>query len=74
MQRFTVGDRVCVDTPDESDPDYDRYHDEQGTVVEILEDDAGEVRGDEREGVIFRVEMEGCETFDFRWRDLRPPR
>ncbi|WP_336336424.1 hypothetical protein [Haloarcula brevis] len=73
MSRFTTGDRVRVDIPDATDPDHERYHGLHGTVVDVLEDEAGEVTGDERDDVIFRVELENEETADFRWRDLRPP-
>jgi hypothetical protein len=31
------------------------------------------VTGDDREGSVYRVELETGETADFRWRDLRPP-
>lgn len=72
MQRFTEGDRVRVDIPDNSDPDHDFYHGLHGTVVCVLEDDAGAVTGDERGGAIFRVELENGKSKDFRWRDLRP--
>jgi len=58
---------------DESDPDHDRYHGVHGTVIETLEDEADAVTGDEREGVIYRVDFETGKTADFRWRDLRPP-
>ena len=73
MSGFTMGDRVRVDIPDTTDPDHDRYHGLHGTVVDVLEDEAGELTGDERDDVIFRVELENEETADFRWRDLRPP-
>lgn len=72
MQRFTEGDRVRVDIPDESDPDHERFHSEHGTVVDVLVDDAGAVMGDERESALFRVELDKGTTADFRWRDLRP--
>lgn len=73
MSGFTTGDRVRVDIPDTTDPDHDRYHGLHGTVVNVLEDDAGETTGDERDATIYRVELENEETTDFRWRDLRPP-
>ena len=73
MSGFTTGDCVRVDIPDTTDPDHERYHGLHGTVVDVLEDEAGEVTGDERDDVIFRVELENEETADFRWRDLRPP-
>jgi len=72
MHRFDVGDRVRIDIPDETDPDFERYHGETGEVVEVICDDAGEATGDERDSLIFRVELDGGETVDFRWRDLRP--
>lgn len=72
MKRFTDGDRVRVDIPDETDPDH-HLHGRHGTVVTVLEDDGGIVVGDERESSIFRVELDNGEALDFRWRDLRPP-
>jgi ribosomal protein L21E len=73
MNELTEGDRVRVDIPDRTDPDHDRYHGAHGTVVDVLEDDADRVTGEERAGEIYRVELETWETADFRWRDLRPP-
>ena len=73
MPRFDEGDRVRVDIPDEADPDHDEFHGEHGTVVAVLEDDAGETTGDERDNVLFRVELDDGETVDLRWPDLRPP-
>lgn len=73
MDEFDTGDRVRVDIPDETDPDHDRYHGLHGTMVDVLKDDADRVTGEEREGSIYRVELETGETADFRWRDLRPP-
>jgi ribosomal protein L21E len=73
MQRFSKGDRVRVDIPDETDPDYERYHGVRGTVVAVINDDAGRATGDERDSLLFRVELEEGSMEDFRWRDLRPP-
>jgi hypothetical protein len=72
MQRFSEGDRVRVDIPDETDPDHDEYHGRHGKVVAVLEDDAGRTTGDERDSLLFRVELEDGGVEDFRWRDLRP--
>lgn len=71
-KRFDTGDRVRIDIPDETDPDHDRLHGRRGTVVNIISDDAGAVTDDEREGYLFRVELDDGETVDVRWRDLRP--
>jgi hypothetical protein len=73
MQRFSEGDRVRVDIPDETDPDHDEYHERHGKVVAVLEDDAGRTTGDERDSLLFRVELEDGGVEDFRWPDLRPP-
>jgi len=73
MDELNEGDRIRVDIPDETDPDHDQHHGLHGTIVDVLEDDAGRVTGEEREGLIYRVELETGETVDFRWRDLRPP-
>jgi hypothetical protein len=34
--QFEVGDRVRVDIPDETDPDYSRLHGRHGEIVAIL--------------------------------------
>lgn len=73
MTRFRKGDRVRVDIPDETDPDHEHYHGVRGTVVAVLEDEAGRATGDERDSLLFRVEFEDVDLEDFRWRDLRPP-
>jgi hypothetical protein len=73
MARFTPGDRVRIDIPDETDPDHERYHGREGTVVELLADDASEETGDSRDATIYRVELDDGSTVDMRWRDLRPP-
>ena len=72
MRRFEEGDRVRVDIPDETDPDHERLHGLQGTVVEVIEDDAGEETDDPRDSHIFFVETEDGDVFHLRWRDLRP--
>lgn len=73
MKRFSEGDRVRIDIPDERDPNYDTFHGEQGTVVNVLPDEADAVTGDERDAFIYQVQLETGEQGDFRWRDLRPP-
>ena len=72
MAQFTEGDRVKIDIPDVDDPDHNRYHGEHGTVVAIIEDNAGRNTGDSRDSVIYRVESDDQGTVDLRWRDLRP--
>lgn len=72
MKRFEVGDRVKIDIPDERDPDH-RLHGEHGKITNIVDDDAGESTGDERDSAIYTVELNPGRTVDFRWWDLRPP-
>ena len=72
MEQFSVGDRVRIDIPDETDPDY-QYHGEHGEVSELLTDDASEMTGDERDSVLYRIRFDSGETIDLRWRSLRPP-
>ena len=73
MKRFEIGDRVRVDIPNEDDPDYERLHRKQGTIVKIFEDDAGQQTGDPRDSNLFRVEIDDDDVVeDLRWRDLRP--
>lgn len=73
MKWHAEGDRVRIDIPEERDPDQAMYHGEHGTVVNVLSDEADAVTGDERDAVIYRVELESGEQADFSWRDLRPP-
>lgn len=72
VRRFEVGDWVRVDIPDSTDPDFEELHGKQGEVVEIIEDDAGSVTGDERDNILYRVSLGAGNTVDVRWRDLRP--
>ena len=71
--QFEAGDRVCIDIPDETDPDYSRLHGRHGEIIAILEDDAGAVTGDDRDAVLYRVQLDDGTKTDVRWRDLRPP-
>lgn len=73
MPRFEKGDRVRVDLPDETDPDHDEFHGEHGTVIDVIEDDAGKTTGSESDSRLYRIEVEDGRTHDFRKRDLRPP-
>ena len=73
MQRFSKGDCVRVDIPDETDPDFQEYHGEHGRVVAVLGDDADSLTADVRDAHLYRVAFDSGETVDFRWRDLRPP-
>lgn len=70
--QFEVGDRVRVDIPDETDPDYSCLHGRHGEIVATLEDDASAVTGDTRDAVLYRVQLEDGTKTDVRWRDLRP--
>lgn len=71
MPRFDQGDRVRIDIPDENDPDHDEHHGAHGVVVACLQDDAGQLTGDERDSAIYRVELDPGERHDFRQFDLR---
>lgn len=73
VTRFSEGDRVRIDLPDESDPDHDRYHGAHGVIVQVLRDEAGDVTGDERDADTFRVDLDAGDGVDVRWRDLRQP-
>jgi len=66
-----IGDRVRIDIPDKTDPDFE-YHGEYGEIVDIFKDDAGATTGDERDSDIYRVEVDSGDVVDLRWRDLRP--
>jgi ribosomal protein L21E len=73
MERFSNGDSVRIDIPDETDPDHQEYHGEHGRVVSVLSDDVDLLTADERDAKLYRVTLDSGRTADFRWRDLRPP-
>ena len=73
MQRFSEGDRVRIDIPDETDPDHNQYYGEHGHAVTVLIDDAEALTGDERDNRLYRVALDSGETVDFRWPGLRTP-
>ncbi|PLK19832.1 hypothetical protein CYV19_12965 [Natronobacterium gregoryi SP2] len=72
MKGFHKGDRVRIDIPDETDPDHDRFHGEQGVVQDIIEDDAGSETGDPRDNILYQIQLNNGKEMGFRWRDLRP--
>jgi hypothetical protein len=73
MRQFSNGDRVRIDIPDENDPDFGRLHDKTGKIIGTFEDDAGLVTRDDRDNMIYRVELaDDGSVVDVRWRDLRP--
>ena len=73
MSTFGVGDRVRLDITDTTDPDFD-WHGQHGSVVDVLEDDAGVVTGEDRDGRLYRIDLDDHDqTLDFRHRDPRPP-
>lgn len=61
-----------IQNVNEADPDHD-LHGSHGTVSNVIEDEAGEATGDERDSTIYRVELDSGLEVDVRWRDLRPP-
>nr|WP_245835454.1 hypothetical protein [Natronolimnobius baerhuensis] len=73
MQRFSTGDRVRIDIPEEIDPDHKQYHGKHGQIIEVLIDEADSITNDTRDSYLYRVALDSGEEADFRWRDLRPP-
>jgi len=72
MKRFSRGDEVRIDMPDVTDRDFEHFHDAEGTIIEVIEDDADAVTGDVRNKYVFRVMLRDGREVDVRWRDLRP--
>jgi ribosomal protein L21E len=71
MSGFEVGDRVRLDIPDKDDADFERLHGQTGEIKETMKDDAGLSTGDERDSILYRVELDSGDTVDVRWRDIR---
>lgn len=62
-----VGDTVRINILD--DVDY-KYHGRHGEIVEIVEDDLGNLTGNEEDNNIYKVEFEDESTMSFRQHDL----
>jgi hypothetical protein len=73
MEEYSIGDRVRIDIPDESDVDYEEFHGQHGTIISVLQDDASTIISGEEDSQLYRVEFDSGETMDFRLHDLRPP-
>ena len=73
MPEYNTGDRVRIDIPDETDPDHDQYHGKHGRIVDVLNDEAGTLTGDERDSTIYRVQFNNDEELDLRHQSIRPP-
>jgi len=71
-QRFTEGDRVRIDIPDEDDID-NQYHGKHGTVIDIITDDLHRLTGFERDKYMYTIQFSDDTTLHCRQRDLRPP-
>lgn len=69
---FDIGDRVRIDIPDETDPDF-QFHGKNGEIISIIRDDASDITGDPQDDGLYRVELDGGGTVDVRARDVRPP-
>lgn len=67
------GDRVRIDIPDETDPDHTTLHGRPGVIVEIQNDEAGEVTGDPRDALLYSIRLDDGTETNVRWRDIRPP-
>lgn len=71
MPKFNEGDRVRIDIPDTSDPDFD-IHGEHGCIIQIMTDDVNTITGDEIDSVLYRIELDTGGYRDLRERDVRP--
>lgn len=67
-----VGERVRIDIPDETDPDF-QYHGKNGEIISIISDDASNLPGDPQDDGIYRVKLDIGDVVDVRARSLRPP-
>lgn len=69
--KWSPGDRVRVDIPDETDPDHRRHHGRHGRVIATI---SSSPDGDgDPEQVTYRVAFDGGGFADLRFFDLRPP-
>lgn len=72
MSPFEIGDRIRIDVPNESDPDFD-LHGQHGEIVNKLNDDASDITGIDADDDLYRVKLDDGTVHDVRGRDVRPP-
>ncbi|SHL60091.1 hypothetical protein SAMN05444342_4219 [Haladaptatus paucihalophilus DX253] len=72
MNQFEKNDRVRIDIPDETDPGHESYHGREDRIIEVHQDNAGKVTGDERDNIDYLVKFDDGGSMYFRWRNLRP--
>lgn len=81
-QVWSVGDRVRVDIPDETDSRHHEFHGRHGTIIATIPDtetptDAAPLQDEDfdSDGMVerFRVAFDDDGTGDFTATDLRPP-
>ena len=65
MEQFTEGNRVRIDSHDETGPEHKLHDGKHAPIVTLLEDHAEEITGDGREGIIYRVKLDTGERVDF---------
>jgi len=73
MPEYHVGNRVRIDIPDETNLNHDQYHGEHGQIVEILEDEADTRTVDQRDSIIYQIQLSDGEKIDVRHHAIRPP-
>jgi ribosomal protein L21E len=67
--RYEVGDEVQIEITDRTDPDH-RYHGNTGEIVEILEDDLGDLTESDSDSFLYTVRLDNNEKHGFRYEDL----
>ena len=72
-RRWSRGDRVRVDIPDESDPRHRRHHGRHGRVIAIIQRTSPDAASDDPGWIKYRVEFDDGGYADLHWYDLRPP-
>lgn len=73
MPEYHAGNRVRIDIPDATNRNHDQYHGKHGQIVEILKDESDTLTVDQRDSIIYQIQLSDGEKIDVRHHAIRPP-
>ena len=73
MAEFSTGDTVCIDIPDETDPDHDSYHGDHGRIIDVVKDEITTITGEQIDEPRYRIRLPDGEELELPAHAIRPP-
>ena len=73
MAEFSTGDTVCIDIPDETDPDHDSYHSDHGRIIDVVKGEITTITGEQIEEPRYWIRLLDGEELELPAHAIRPP-